>query len=48
MIAPSWNLEKVGGLMSDPITRVYAVLEGRYAIERDLGEGSMPTTRPTT
>ena len=29
--------------MSDPITRLNAALEGRYAIERELGEGGMAT-----
>ena len=29
--------------MSDPITRLNAALEGRYAIEREVGEGGMPT-----
>ena len=28
---------------SDPITRLNAALEGRYRIERDLGEGGMAT-----
>ncbi len=27
--------------MTDPITRLNAALEGRYAIERELGEGGM-------
>ncbi len=27
--------------MSDPISRLNAALEGRYAIERELGEGGM-------
>ncbi len=27
--------------MSDSITRLNAALEGRYAIERELGEGRM-------
>ena len=27
--------------MSDAITRLNAALEGRYAIERELGEGGM-------
>ena len=29
--------------MPDPITRLNAALEGRYAIERELGEGRMAT-----
>ncbi len=29
--------------MSDPVTRLNATLEGRYAIERELGEGGMAT-----
>ena len=29
--------------MSDPITRLNAGLEGRYSIERELGEGGMAT-----
>ncbi len=29
--------------MSDPITRLNQALEGRYAIERELGEGGMAT-----
>ncbi len=29
--------------MSDPITRLNAALEGRYIIERELGEGGMAT-----
>jgi len=28
--------------MSDPVTRLNAALEGRYAIERELGEGGLP------
>ena len=27
--------------MSDPVTRLNAALEGRYAIERELGEGGI-------
>ena len=27
--------------MSDPVTRLNAALEGRYSIERELGEGGM-------
>ncbi len=27
--------------MSDPVNRLNAALEGRYAIERELGEGGM-------
>ena len=29
--------------MTDPIARLNAALEGRYAIERELGEGGMAT-----
>ena len=29
--------------MSDPVTRLNTALEGRYAIERELGEGGMAT-----
>ena len=29
--------------MTDPVTRLNAVLRGRYAIERELGEGGMAT-----
>ena len=29
--------------MSDAISRLNAALEGRYAIERELGEGGMAT-----
>ncbi len=33
--------------MTDSITRLNAAVEGRYAIERELGEGGMesPSTR---
>ncbi len=30
--------------MTDPITRLNAALEGRYAIERELGEGGRVRT----
>ena len=33
--------------MSDPVTRLNAPLEGRYAIERELGEGGMATWMAT-
>ena len=29
--------------MSDPVARLTAALEGRYAIEREIGEGGMVT-----
>ncbi len=29
--------------MTDTVTRLNAALEGRYAIERELGEGGMAT-----
>jgi len=29
--------------MSDAVTRLNSALEGRYAIERELGEGGMAT-----
>ena len=29
--------------MTDPITRLNAALDGRYRIERQLGEGGMAT-----
>ena len=29
--------------MSDPVTRLNAALEGRYRVERELGEGGMAT-----
>ena len=29
--------------MTDPVARLNAALEGRYAIERELGEGGMAT-----
>ncbi len=29
--------------MSDPVARLNAALEGRYTIERELGEGGMAT-----
>ena len=29
--------------MSDPVVRLNAALEGRYAIQRELGEGGMAT-----
>ena len=29
--------------MSDPVARLNAALEGRYRIERELGEGGMAT-----
>ena len=32
--------------MPDPITRLNASLEGRYTIERELGEGGIATVLP--
>ncbi len=32
--------------MSDAISRLNAAVEGRYAIERELGEGGMAATLP--
>ena len=32
--------------MSDPVSRLNAALEGRYQIERELGEGGMATVYP--
>ena len=29
--------------MSEPVTRLNAAMEGRYRIERELGEGGMAT-----
>ncbi len=37
--APSPHL----GAMSDPVARLNAALEGRYRVERELGEGGMAT-----
>ena len=34
----SWSV-----LVSDPVSRLNAALEGRYHIERELGEGGMAT-----
>ncbi len=30
-------------MTSDPITRLNAALEGRYRVEREIGEGGMAT-----
>ena len=34
-------------ILSDAVTRLNGALEGRYAIERELGEGSMATRGQT-
>ncbi len=33
--------------MPDPVIRLNEALEGRYAIERELGEGGMATMKQT-
>ena len=33
-------------MSDDPITRLNAALEGRYRIERELGEGGMAVLQP--
>ena len=43
MLAPTNVLEASCPLLSDPVARLNAALEGRYAIERELGEGGMAT-----
>ncbi len=51
---PRWPWLQIGSLalyrppphlerMSDPITRLNSALEGRYRIERELGEGGVAT-----
>ena len=37
------RLRRMLSAMSDPVTRLNAALEGRYAIDRELGEGGMAT-----
>ena len=34
-------IEGAAAPMTDPITRLNAALEGRYRVERELGEGGM-------
>ena len=38
---PSSHLLRILGSMPDPITRLNTALEGRYTIEREIGEGGM-------
>ncbi len=38
-----WSFLPQGRVMTDPVTRLNAALEGRYRIERQLGEGGMAT-----
>jgi len=42
-LAPLRRLGASCPAMSEPVTRLNAALEGRYAIERELGEGGMAT-----
>ncbi len=37
------SLRRILSAMSDAVARLNAALEGRYAIERELGEGGMAT-----
>ena len=37
------RLRRILSTMSDAVARLNAALEGRYAIERELGEGGMAT-----
>ena len=41
-------LKRILPFMSDAVARLNAALEGRYAIERELGEGGMATLRSVT
>ncbi len=40
-------LRRILSAMSDPVARLNAALEGRYAIEGELGEGGMATMKQT-
>ena len=40
---PPTCLRRILSAMSDAVTRLNTALEGRYAIERELGEGGMAT-----
>ena len=39
LVEPGAISTHVGAMSDDPITRLNAALEGRYTIERELGEG---------
>ena len=43
LVARRAHSTHLGPMSSDPITRLNAALEGRYSIERELGEGGMAT-----
>ena len=43
LVAPEAFSTHVGAMSDDPIDRLNAALEGRYSIERELGEGGMAT-----
>ena len=42
-VLSAWSFLPQGRVMTNPVTRLNAALEGRYRIERQLGEGGMAT-----